>query len=128
MKIEHFAYQVAEPGAVAKWYCAHLEFTVARSYEEPVSCRFLADETGTVMIEVYYNPRVEVPPYAEMDPLILHLAFVCADVPATAERLVAVGATVVVPREVTPNGDELAMLRDPWGMAIQLCKRSEPMV
>ncbi len=81
MKIEHFAYQVAEPGAVAQWYCAHLGFTVARSYEEPVSCRFLADETGAVMIEIYYNPRVEVPPYAEMDPLVLHLAFVCSDLP-----------------------------------------------
>ena len=128
MKIEHFAYQVAEPGAVAEWYCAHLGFTVARSYQQPVSCRFLADETGSVMIEVYYNPRVEVPPYAEMDPLVLHLAFVCADVSATAERLVAAGATVAVPREVLPNGDEVAMLRDPWGMAIQLCKRSAPMV
>ena len=113
---------------MAEWYCAHLGFTVARSYQQPVSCRFLADETGSVMIEVYYNPRVEVPPYAEMDPLVLHLAFVCADVSATAERLVAAGATVAVPREVLPNGDEVAMLRDPWGMAIQLCKRSAPMV
>jgi glyoxylase I family protein len=128
MKIEHFAYQVAEPGAVAEWYCAQLGFTVARSYEEPVSCRFLADETGAVMIEIYYNPRVEVPPYVLMDPLVMHLAFVCADVPATNERLVAAGAAVAMPREVLPNGDEVAMLRDPWGMAIQLCKRSAPMV
>jgi glyoxylase I family protein len=128
VKIEHFAYQVAEPEAVAQWYCSHLGFKVARSYEEPVSCRFLADETGVVMLEVYYNPSIEVPPYAEMDPLILHLAFVCADVSSTAERLVTEGATVVVPPDVLPNGDELAMLRDPWGMAIQLCKRSVPMV
>ena len=94
MKIEHFAYQVAEPEAVAQWYCAHLGFTVARSYDELVLCRFLADEPGAVMIEIYYNPRVEVPPYAEMDPLVLHLAFVCSDLPTTTERLVAVGATV----------------------------------
>ncbi len=128
MKIEHFAYQVAEPAAAAEWYCAHLGFTVARSYEEPVSCRFLADETGAVMIEVYYNPRVEVPPYAQMDPLVMHLAFVCAELPAAVERLVAAGATVAAERDVLPNGDEVAMLRDPWGMAIQLCKRSAPMV
>ncbi|MEZ4702532.1 MAG: hypothetical protein R2834_19520 [Rhodothermales bacterium] len=30
--------------------------------------------------------------------------------------------------QTTPAGDALAMLRDPWGMAIQLCSRAEPMV
>jgi hypothetical protein len=29
---------------------------------------------------------------------------------------------------VADNGDELAMLRDPWGFAIQLVKRHTPML
>ena len=29
---------------------------------------------------------------------------------------------------VTPAGDQLAMLRDPWGFAIQLAKRNQPMI
>jgi hypothetical protein len=29
---------------------------------------------------------------------------------------------------VTPAGDHLAMLRDPWGLPIQLVHRSTPMI
>lgn len=127
MKIEHFAWQVSAPLAMADWYCENLGFTVKRGSNEPVPVRFLADETGTVMIEIYDNAKVTTPDYAGMDPLLLHLAFVCTDVPGTVERLTAAGATVVSGPEFI-NGDELAMLRDPWGLAIQLCKRAEPMI
>jgi hypothetical protein len=29
---------------------------------------------------------------------------------------------------MTPAGDELVMLRDPWGVALQLVKRAQPML
>lgn len=63
-----------------------------------------------------------------MDPLLLHIAFVCEDLAATTKRLVAAGATLVAGPELLPSGDELAMLRDPWGLAIQLAKRATPML
>ncbi len=128
MRIEHFAYQVEKPGEIADWYCEHLGFTVKRSGEEPVPVRFLADESGTVMLEIYNNPAVSAPDYSSMDPLLLHIAFVCADVPSTTDRMVAAGCTIVSGPETLGNGDELTMLRDPWGLAIQLAKRAEPMV
>ncbi len=128
MKIEHFAYQVEKPAKVADWYGEHLGFTVKRGSDTPVPVRFLADESGDVMIEIYNNPKVTTPEYGSMDPLILHLAFVCDTVPATAERLVAAGAELIIGPEKLGNGDELAMLRDPWGLAIQLCYRAEPMI
>jgi extradiol dioxygenase family protein len=56
MKIEHFAYQVEDPAAVAEWYCRQLGFIVKRESDSPVPVRFLADETGEVMIEYYNNP------------------------------------------------------------------------
>jgi len=127
MKIEHFAYQVDDPAAVAEWYCAQLGFSVKRSADAPVPVRFLADASGEVMIEIYNNPKVETPDYASMDPLILHLAFACDDLVGTIERLTAAGAELLL-EETTPLGDTLAMLRDPWGFAIQLCRRAEPMV
>lgn len=127
MKIEHFAYQVEEPAVVAEWYVEHLGFSVKRASDAPVPVRFLADETGDVMIEIYNNPKVTTPDYVSMDPLILHLAFVCDTVDSTTERLVAAGATLVQ-KEATPVGDTLAMLRDPWGLSIQLCQRADPMV
>ena len=127
MRIEHFAYQTEDPVAAADWYVAHLGFLIKRAADQPVPVRFLADESGQVMLEIYNNPTVSTPDYAGMDPLLLHIAFVCDRVPETVERLVAAGATKVSgPEQV--KGDELAMLRDPWGLAIQLCNRSEPMV
>ena len=127
MKIEHFAYQVEDAAAVSDWYFEHMDFSVKRGVDSPFAVRFLADGSGDVMIEIYNNPKVTTPDYASMDPLILHLAFVCDDIPGTIERLVAAGATLLL-EETTPLGDSLAMLRDPWGLAIQLCKRAEPMV
>ncbi|GAI31566.1 unnamed protein product, partial [marine sediment metagenome] len=37
-------------------------------------------------------------------------------------------ATPVGDISVTPGGDEIAILRDPWGVAIQFVKRAEPML
>ena len=128
MRIEHFAYQVEKVAESADWYCNNLGFTVKRSADAPVPVRFLADQTGQVMIEIYNNPAVTTPDYASMDPLLLHLAFVCKDVPGTTERLVEAGATRISGPEILATGDELSILRDPWGMAIQLCKRANPMV
>lgn len=90
--------------------------------------RFIADDSGRVMLEVYHFPDVTVPNYADMNPLFLHVAFVCEDVSGTAQRLVDAGASLVSGPEIKPNGDEMAMLRDPWGLAIQLCRRGSPMV
>lgn len=128
MKIEHLALQVHDPAKFADWYCEQLGFTVKRGADEPVPVRFLADEPGHVMMEIYNNPNATTPDYASMDPMLLHLAFVCPDVPGTVERLVAAGATLVSGPETQASGDQLAMLRDPWGLAIQLVHRSEPML
>ena len=127
MRIEHFAYQTDDPAAVADWYVQHFDFTIRRAADEPVPVRFLADAGGQVMLEIYNNPKVRTPDYAGMHPLLLHVAFTCEDVVGTMQRLLRAGATRVSGPE-TVNGDELVMLRDPWGFAIQLCKRLDPMV
>jgi glyoxylase I family protein len=127
MKIEHAAWTVEDPVAAAAWYVKHLGMTVVRSGGPPAHMRFLADDTGRVLLELYNNPKVQVPPYRTMDPLLIHLAFVVADVAAERDRLVAAGASVVDPFTRTEAGDEMAMLRDPWGFPIQLMKRAKPM-
>jgi len=127
MKIEHMALQVEDVAGMTAWYCEYLGFTVKRSSDDPKPVRFLADETGQVMIEIYRDPNTEVPDYGAMHPLLLHLAFVCNDVDSRVEKLKAAGAELLG-IEVTPAKDKLAMLRDPWGFCIQLCQRAEPMV
>jgi catechol 2,3-dioxygenase-like lactoylglutathione lyase family enzyme len=128
MKIEHFAIQVADPLAMAAWYVKHLGCTIARSGGEPAHMQFLKDSSGSVMIEIYRNPRVAVPDYAAMDPLLVHLAFLSENPAVDRDRLVAAGARVVDDLVTTPLGDQLIMLRDPWNTALQLIKRAAPML
>lgn len=128
MKIEHTAYQVADPVAMARWYVDHLGLNVKRAQHEPPFGQFLADDGDAVMLEVYNNATVPVPDYRAMDPLVLHLAFRTNDVPATRARLLAAGATAEGEAVRTPAGDHVAMLRDPWGLALQLVHRAAPMI
>lgn len=127
MKIEHFAFNVADPVAVAAWYTEHFDMRVARSLERAPFTHFLADSSGTVMIEIYNNPVDQVPPYEEMNPLLLHLAFVSNEPEADRGRLESAGASFVDEVRLK-DGSHLVMMRDPWGLAIQLCKRGEPML
>jgi len=56
------------------------------------------------------------------------LDFVVANDPtADKERLLKAGARLVEEMH-TDAGDHLVMIRDPWGHALQLCKRKEPML
>jgi glyoxylase I family protein len=129
MKIEHVALLVADPVAMASWYTQNLDMRVVRSSDEaPAFTRFLADSEGQGVLELYSSATLPVPSYAEMDPLVLHIAFAPDNVPATRDRLVAAGATPVGEVTVNPAGDYFAMLRDPWGVALQLVRRTRPLV
>jgi catechol 2,3-dioxygenase-like lactoylglutathione lyase family enzyme len=128
MKIEHTAYQVEDPQAMARWYVAHLGLRVVRAQDVSPFGQFLADDSGTVMLELYRHPSVPVPDYRSMDPLTLHIAFVADDVAAVRARLVAAGATPEGDVTTSAAGDQLAMLRDPWGLAIQFVRRQVAMI
>ncbi|HUJ10202.1 MAG TPA: VOC family protein [Verrucomicrobiae bacterium] len=128
MKIEHVAFNVAEPVAVARWYIDHLGMQAARVFGPPTNTHFLADASGQSMIEIYNNPKAAVPDYRKIDPLVLHLAFAVEDVRATRQCLLQAGATPEGEVTVTDGGDDLAMVRDPWGFAVQLVKRRQPML
>lgn len=128
MKIEHVALQVADPVALARWYRDHLGLTIKRAQTESPFGQFLADDGDAVMLEFYNNPKAAVPDYRASDPLAMHLAFWADDVRATRERLLAAGATAEGEVVETPAGDQLTMLRDPWGIPIQFVKRAAKMI
>ena len=128
MKIEHTAYQVDDPVALAQWYVSHLGLRVKRAQSESPFGQFLADDGDAVMLEFYRQTSIPVPDYRSMDPMLLHLAFRTDDVPGTRARLIAAGATPEGDVVRTPSGDEVAMLRDPWGIAIQFVRRAEAMI
>ena len=76
MKIEHFAFNVEDPLAMGRWYVEHLGFKVKRRTVDPPYGHFLADDSGTVMIEIYGNEQALVPDYRDTDPLTVHLALI----------------------------------------------------
>lgn len=127
MKIEHFALNVPNPNAAARWYVEHLGFVVKRRLVEPPYTHFLADDSGTVMIEIY---RQDAPmlDFANTHSLALHLALVSPDVAADVKRLEAAGGKLEGEVTTFPTGDCYAMVRDPWGVTLQLVSRAEPMI
>lgn len=125
MRFEHFALNVPDTRAAAAWYVQHLGLTVARSRPEAPYTTFLGDDTGRVFIELYTNPKDPVPDYAAQHPLRLHFAFAVKDAVAERTRLVQAGATLAM-EEPQPDGSLLIMLRDPWGVPVQLCQRTRP--
>jgi glyoxylase I family protein len=112
---------------MAAWYTKHLGFEIVRRVTTTPYTHFLRESGGAVMLEVYHNPPDQVPSYSQMNPLLLHLAFVSADPEADKSALLAAGATLVKDEHLT-DGSHLVMMRDPWGLAIQLCKRGQPML
>lgn len=127
MKFEHFGINVPDAAAMAAWYVKNLKMQIVRSIQEPPHMHFLADSTGHVTVEIYTNPIAPVPDYASQHPLVFHIAFAVDDAAATRDALVAAGATVLTDGK-TDAGDHLVMLRDPWGVSLQLCQRAVPMV
>jgi glyoxylase I family protein len=127
MKLEHVALNVSDPLAMAAWYTKHLGLEIVRGQETAPYTHFLRDSGGTMMIEIYKNPPDQLPDYGKMNPLVLHVAFVTLDPDKDKARLLEAGATGVQD-ETLGDGSRIIMLRDPWGLAIQLCKRAKPML
>jgi glyoxylase I family protein len=128
VKIEHVAFQVEDPAAVAQWYVENLGMTVQRAVRERPFTQFLSDDGDAVMLEFYNNPKATVPDYRSIDPLVLHVAFRVKDVAAERAKLLAAGATAEGDITTADNGDTLAMHRDPWGLAVQLVTRADEMI
>jgi catechol 2,3-dioxygenase-like lactoylglutathione lyase family enzyme len=128
MKIEHLALNVPDPLNMARWYVEHIGLVVKRRTMEPPYAHFLADDSGTVMLELYGNtdaPRLDLP---HVQPPALHLAFLSKDLAADVRRLTSAGATIEADVHTLPTGDTFAMLRDPWGVPLQLVKRAVAMI
>lgn len=125
MTFEHFALNVADSRTHAQWYVNHLGFRIVRDVGGPANTLFLGDATSRVVVELYSNATAAVPDYASAHPLCFHFAVVSDDARVDRARLEAAGATFV--EEVTPaDGSILIMLRDPWGVPVQLCQRARP--
>jgi catechol 2,3-dioxygenase-like lactoylglutathione lyase family enzyme len=123
LNIEHIAWNVSDPAAMAAWYVEHLGMRILRSSPAPPYMHFLADASGRVVIELYRNTIDPIPDYAAMHPARFHLAFAAEHLDTVGTALVSAGATLVDDQTVA-DGSRLLMLRDPWGLALQLVRRA----
>jgi len=127
MKFEHFALNVPDATATSLWYENHLGLKVVKKMDESPFMTFLADDSGTVMLEIYTNPKGETLEFTTFHPLAVHLALVSENPTEDKNRLIEAGATLFSD-DILPDGSHLIMLRDPWGICLQLCKRAMPML
>ena len=125
MRFEHFALNVPDARVHARWYVDHLGFKIVRQREEAPYTHFLADDSGRVVVELYSNTSQAVMDFGTMHHLLFHFAVVAKDARAERQRLEKAGAKLGV-EEVLPDGSVLVMMRDPWGVAVQLCQRTTP--
>lgn len=123
MIFEHFALNVNNISAVVKWYVSHIELKVVSQQKELPFMTFLADSSNRVILEIYHRSDEMMTNFETQHPLTFHLAFVSENAESDRERLEAEGASFV--EEVRKeDGSHLIMLRDPWGMPLQLCQRA----
>lgn len=127
MKFEHFALNVPNAQEMSLWYETHLGLKVVKKMTDSPFMTFLADDSGTIMLEIYSNPKGETLDFNSFHPLAVHLAFVSENPAKDKARLVEAGAGEMSD-DFLPDGSHLVMLRDPWGICIQFCKRAVPML
>jgi glyoxylase I family protein len=127
MEFEHFGLNVPDAKAMADWYVKYCNMKIVRALPEANQTYFLADEKGRVMMEIYTNPASAIPDHSAEHPLRFHFAFAISEPAALKEKLVSAGASVVEELKLD-DGSHLIMMRDPWGVPLQLCKRGNPMV
>ncbi len=125
MVFEHFALNVANIKEVVQWYTKNLGLTIVSEQKEPPFMSFLADSSGRVIIEFYHRPDAVMTDFIKQHPLTFHVAFVSENAQRDRERLEKAKA-VFVEEVKKEDGTHLIMLRDPFGMPLQLCQRAVP--
>lgn len=128
MLIEHLAFNVHNPAAVAAWYVQAFNMRLVRALGAPFFAHFVADSAGRTVLEFLNNANVPVPDYASINPFNVHIAFHTADIRADHARLLELGATFEDDIATNAAGDQLVYLRDPWGLTVQLVQRVHPLL
>jgi len=80
------------------------------------------------MLELGVNTQYPLIEFSKINHPALHFAFTVDDARSIRTALIAAGATLAEELRETNTGDQVLVLRDPWGFAIQFIKRGEAML
>jgi catechol 2,3-dioxygenase-like lactoylglutathione lyase family enzyme len=128
IRFEHLALNVPDPQTMTNWYAEHLGFKVMRKGGPPNFSTFVSDAGGHLMLELGVNDQYPLLEFSKINHPSLHFAFVVDDVRSVRTALIAAGATLAEELRETNTGDQVLVLRDPWGFAIQFIKRGDAML
>lgn len=127
MTFEHFALNVSKPVEMGQWYIDNCEMKLVKSMDEYPYTRFLADKSGQVVLEIYSNTSAKIHDFSKQHPLEFHFALTVSNPIEIKDKLVNAGAKVEEEIKLD-DGSHLIMLRDPFGVPLQLVKRGKPLV
>jgi glyoxylase I family protein len=125
---EHFAINVVDSREISKWFAKNLGMIVLRDGKAPAYGMFIADAGKNMMFELYQNKDFPMVNFDSVSYQTFHVAFVVHDIQTVKDALVAAGAKVAEDMKKTLSGDDVLMLRNPWGLPIQFVKRVNPML
>ena len=127
MTFEHFALNVPKPIEMGQWYIDNCEMKLVKSMDKYPFTRFLADKSGQIVLEIYSNTSQRIPEYNKQHPLEFHFALKVDNPVEAKNKLIEAGAKVEEEIKLD-DGSHLIMLRDPFGIPLQLVKRGKPLV
>lgn len=126
--IQHIGFNVNNPIEITNWYIQNLDMKLIRTGKAPQYVTFIADSGSNMEIEFYNKEKVDKIDFQKIDVMSFHFAFLTDSINLIESKLIAAGAKLIDKTTETPAGDKVAMLRDPWGMPLQLVQRSIPMI
>ena len=124
MRIEHLGISISAPIDMGNWYSRHLGFEVIRrggNNQDGVS--FIVDESGKTILELFKLPDVPALDVKNFNPIQLHIAIDCENPYELAMKLVQAGASFVGEAPRNEYEGEKYLVRDPWGIVLQLVNR-----
>ena len=124
MTIEHLGLLVSNPIQMGKWYKENLGFQILREAgTDTDGVVFMEDDRGTV-IEIGRLPEASPLDVKSLNPLAVHLAVQCSHPENEARRLVEAGAEMIGESPRNAYKGEKILVRDPWGLTIQVVNRT----
>ncbi len=128
LRIEHLEFNVPDTRAKAKWYADKLHMEIVRRGGAPTYNIFVSDPGHNVMMELNQNKDYPMFDFWKISHMAFHFAFEAEDLQAVKKEMIAAGAQLVDDITMTPGGDQVMMMRDPWGEPIQFVHRAHPML
>lgn len=132
-RLDHAGLSVRDLDKAAQWYCEAFDY--ARELDLRVDAIdldivMLIHRTHGDRLELLYRPgstpglRASHPAEAALNQAFGHIAFDVADLDATFERVVGLGARPVMPPQQSPEpGVRMAFVADPEGNLVELLSR-----